>query len=74
MPEEFNPLTGAQVAELHKSVVDACKEAGKTGYDLLACIVDGMRCAYALAETKGYDVALETVKKGISEVLAACPI
>ncbi len=37
-------LSGAEVVRKHKEVISAC--SGKTSWDLLECIVDGMHNKY----------------------------
>jgi len=44
-------LAGKRVTEIHKGVVKACKDADLFGWDLLACIVDGMQVAYGKITT-----------------------
>lgn len=51
-------LSGKQVKSAHMCVVNkVCK--GKTGWDLLECIVDNMDRMYTLIREKGYEEAMK---------------
>lgn len=50
-------LRGEQVVKIHKCVVNVlCKN--KTGWDLLACIVDNMHLAYSRVKEVGFEEAI----------------
>ncbi|MCD6325802.1 hypothetical protein J7L97_05895 [Candidatus Bathyarchaeota archaeon] len=55
--EYAGELTGAQVVAAHKCVVEKIC-AGKTGWEALECIIDGMEKIYREIEESGFETAL----------------